>query len=618
MKRPALALLLLALLVLAPGAAQAKRAAKATITGTFATGGRTMTGWRVLGLASSGRVVSAPVTGLRFTLKVRKADVKGLSLQLVDADSGYAGPIVLRRVKRIGATRLSASAKLALGRIDLKQGYASLHRSLGAKSVLSTGSAKVRLTAAGAPVGAGRLGLIRKSNRRSDRADGGGALGGACTAGAAESQAGGDCDADGVPNFADVDDNGNLTLDSVDTATADTSARVNITFGTLVGFSQQLNAYAAETTVDDINAWLGAGGPGSGMSMGFYLSERFIDPASTSFPFRDVWLTCTEDQPWCAPGAAGATATVGGMSPNPAILPTYDGHPMAKWDTMPWQDYTGSTCPEDTTGSAPACEPIAGGHPNSLIGMDRLYGGGKPDRVWIASVTPNSTDTLGAVRPKDVLTLYAEESDGTVYAQPATITPYFVTSPALQGYIVDGTPTTVAYPLADGEPGGSWGRSLELGADGRLTLRIWRPQRLQLPGETAEFYDVAGLRWGVMIDSYYDSSGNYQNLHTLGDPCMPTSLGGVDLLPHPDVKAQMVDATTADFATVPANRNDPSAYIEFTIDADQCMADAGVPNDAQGTRIQIRAQGAEFSGGQTNMSGVSVEVRRHGVTPGAG
>ena len=242
----------------------------------------------------------------------------------------------------------------------------------------------------------GLLGLASKAKaKRAARAGdgGGGSLGGTCTPDAPESLGGGDCDADGIPNFADVDDNGNLSLDSVDTSTADTSARINITFGSLVPFTQQLNAYAASTTRDDVNRWLGASGPGNGMSMGFYLQERVIDPVGR-FPFQDVWLTCTAAQPWCYGG--DATATVGGMSPNPAIWPGKD-----KWATMPWQDYTGSTCPEDNSGSSstPACVPIPSGQPNSLIGMDRTGDPkGGPDRVWIGAVQPNSADTLGIDR----------------------------------------------------------------------------------------------------------------------------------------------------------------------------------------------------------------------------
>ena len=608
MKKAALVLLALLLVVPAAGA----KTKKTTISGAFATGGQTMKGWRVLAVASSGRAVSARVQNRRFSLKVRKADLKGMSLQLVDGDGAYAGPVLLRRVKRVGATRFSAKAKTALGRIDLEDGYAAVHRMLGKAAVLAAGSAKVRLTKKGAPVGAGLLGLTAKPKakraaRAGDPGKGGGSLGGTCTANSPESLGGGDCDADGVPNFADVDDNGNLSLDSVDTSTADTSARINITFGSLVPFPLQLNAYAASTTRDDVNSWLGASGPGNGMSMGYYLQERVIDPVG-KFPFQDVWLTCTAAQPWCY--GADATATVGGMSPNPAIWPG-----KHKWDTMPWWDFTGSTCPEDNTGSdsTPACVPISGGQPNSLIGMDRAGDPkGGADRVWIAAVQPNSDDTLGMVRPKDVLTLNAQEHDGTIYSQPATITPYFVTSPGLEGFDVDGTTTTIAYPIDGTTPGASFNANpIQLGADGLLTLRIWRPQRLALPGEADGFYDVHGLHWGVMVGSYYDSHGDFQNLPTLGDPCIPTAIHGADLLPSPDVKQQMLDHTVADVATDPAHATDAESYIEFTVDVAHCMDIAGVPGDAQGTRVEVRAMGATFSGGQQDMTGITVDVKKH-------
>ena len=168
------ALVLLALLLAVPTAGAKTRSA--TISGTFATGGQTMAGWRVLAVASSGRAVSARVQNLRFSLNVRKADLNGMSLQLVDGAGAYAGPVLLRHVKKVGATRFSAKAETALGRIDLKRGYAAVRSALAGDMVLATGSAKVRLNTQGAPVGAGLLGLASKAKaKRAARAgDGGG------------------------------------------------------------------------------------------------------------------------------------------------------------------------------------------------------------------------------------------------------------------------------------------------------------------------------------------------------------------------------------------------------------------------------------------------------------
>ncbi|MFM9125803.1 MAG: hypothetical protein ACKOSO_11875, partial [Actinomycetota bacterium] len=68
--------------------------------------------------------------------------------------------------------------------------------------------------------------------------------------------------------------------------------------------------------------------------------------------------------------------------------------------------------------------------------------------TWVAFVNPNSPDTLGSVVPGDVVTLNAQRA-GVVTQVPITVSPYFVTSPAVQS----ANTTSFTYPLSATSPG---------------------------------------------------------------------------------------------------------------------------------------------------------------------
>ena len=574
-------------------------------------------GLQVMALPTSGSAVTARVgSNGSFRLKVAAKKVNGLSLQLITGRGGYAGPVLLYASGTKGSTRLGkvVGKTIALGKITVLNGYAKLVRLLPAKSVLLKGTGVVKL-AQGAPIGAAKLGYVitggrqatspdkqcgpgeiadgqggcktRSGGRRTVRA-GAGVPGGACTATSVDSASGGDCDSDGIPNVVDVDDNGNGTLDSVDAASALTTARLNLFFGLRPHFANQLNVYSGANRAS-INSYLGANSNETGLGMSFYLDQQYLDPGNRT-ALQNVWLTCTPGQPWCAPGTG--TATISGLSDTPPLRPGTD-----RFDPLPWATFFGATC------STSACTVPAGSDPNSLASVSRS-GPGQPP-TWIGAVRQPATDTLASVVPGDVLTINTRDASGVVASQPMTISPYFVTSPALASYGPAAGPLTpVTYPLTSSTPGTNSSNSIQTDAAGKLQVRLWRPQRFALPGESAEYYDIGGLRWGVSVESYTDPSGGY---HQGGlAACPTTDLVGVTATSPSNDKVQFADSSPLDVATDFALRD--ARLIGFTVDVRSCLAAGGYPVvSGTKTRITMLAQGAAFPGG-ANETGMDVEV----------
>ena len=415
-----------------------------------------------------------------------------------------------------------------------------------------------------------------------------GTPGGTCTASSIDSAGGGDCDGDGVPNVVDADDNGNGTLDAVDAVSAATTARLNLFFGLRPSFANQLNVYSGATRAS-INSYLSQNSGGDGLGMNFFLDQQYLDPGNGT-ALQNVWLSCTTGQPWCAPGTG--TATISGLSDTPPLRPG-----LARFQQIPWGTYFGASC--DTS----ACTPLTGSDANSLAGVSR-QGPSKPP-TWIGAVRPTSTDALANVVPGDVLTINTRSASGVVATQPTTISPYFVTSPALASYgPADGSLTPVSYPLAPTTPGTSPSWPIQVDSSGRIKVRLWRPQRFALPGESAEYYDIGGLRWGVSVESYTDSNSVYHQ-GTL-QFCQTSDLVGVTANASANDKVQFTDSSPLDVATDVAQKD--SRVLGFTVDVGACLAAGGYPTvSGTKTRITLLAQGAALPGG-ANETGMSLDV----------
>ena len=595
---------LAALLIAVPGATAAKPK-QVTLTAKLTGSAGSIAGLRVLVLPTRGSSVTVTPKGGKVTAKIAASALNGTSLQLIARDGSYAGPVLLNRTGSTGATRLASSTQttIALGTIRVSKGFGALVTPLPSASTLAKG--KVKLAKSGAPLGAGRLGLVRTSGKAAKAArQSGSAPGGPCTSdGSTDAGPGGDCDQDGVPNAVDVDDNGNLTLDAVDKVSAQVSARLNPWSALRPSLQNATNIYAG-TTRDQINAALGSSassstGATANLGISFYVDQRYIDQTGTT-AFDNVWISCPAQMVWCAPGSG--TATISGFSEAQSLLPG-----MAAYAAMPWSGYTGSECTQGT-----GCTATNGPSGNAFVELYRTdNGGGGRGPVlptWVAMVAPNSPDTLAGVVPGDVVTINAQRA-GVLTQVPVSLSPYFITSPAL----LSANATTYTYPLTGSSPGASESSALVLGTDGLLALKIWRPQRFALPGETAAYYDVAGLHWGATVDFIRGTDGSEQRPSREAGCALssPTGLTATPYSSSPDdpfnTIAPLLDDTRADFATDTANA--ANATIGFTIDVAGCARANGL-NPASGTKasVTLQAVGEALTGG-ANRSSLTLNVQ---------
>jgi hypothetical protein len=186
-------------------AAPSSQAAVATVRGQVdASAGYRVVLVRADGSSQQTRLAS---TGA-FTFRGSSSRLRGATLHLLTPQGRYFGPLVLRwnSTRRTAQLELSGQST-ALGHVRRRVGHARVLRPAAVASVLLP---TVPTTLSGAPLGAGRLGLVRriKFKSRDGRIDPAPALNGA------------DTDADGLVNAFDIDDDGDLRLDATDPATS--------------------------------------------------------------------------------------------------------------------------------------------------------------------------------------------------------------------------------------------------------------------------------------------------------------------------------------------------------------------------------------------------------------
>src|SRR5207249_3302246 len=215
----------------ASGAADAARPIRGRVRGGA--------GYLIVGTSATGEgVTQALGTSGSFALRFPGTSARGATLQLVGPSSRYFGPIVLRRKKQNGFLVLSGKSG-NLGEIVLHEGWAAASRAPG--KVVDR-HRTTPLGPDGAPLGAGRLGVVATSS---------GALRAAEDAGSDPHSPGADPDGDGIPNAYDADDDGDLVLDNQD---PDNSGEHGGVFSTLfVTLENSLNANVGTVTREAID-----------------------------------------------------------------------------------------------------------------------------------------------------------------------------------------------------------------------------------------------------------------------------------------------------------------------------------------------------------------------------
>jgi hypothetical protein len=471
-------------------------------------------GYKVVALDNAGHAVKASGRNIRLTPTATR-----FTLHLVDARGNYAGPIVVggKRAKVVVGLRGGGR----LGTVKIKRGY-------GVARAPRRAVDKRRMARArkGVPVGARTLGRV------AGRSTGSGG-------------AGLDTDRDGVPAAFDVDDDGDLLLDNVDTVSRSTLRQTPVSppapnpppvgppspggpgtpratagftlFSNLkldIGLS--LNANAGAVTDAQIDAALAR-----------YATLAISVPAGD-----EVELDCL-GLAYCSAGGTGTT--LAGNKPFPGDFDA-DGDgfgTITRGSTGDFQLHPGATSAEIGSGDS-----------------------------FIEHVTTGGSETTAA----------------------GTLNYVFSTTPALTTFTTGAGSGTISYPIAPGGLG-TESNAIAVAAGSPINLAFWRPQRraIEGSGEGSGFVDIGHLTYSADIPNGPSAPGTPGGGPGLGGNCQGK------------YASSDADATVTSDGVLDKADDRPAAAantLSFTVDVDACLAANAVTwpvGDKLGIDIQARA-----------------------------
>lgn len=445
--------------------------------------------------------LKVPATAKSVTLSKKFYNSKtrrySFSIHLVNDDGTYNGPVVFKvtgakttgKKKATYSTNVVSRGTMTLGKLVMKSGGW-----VKAKKVLTKGSYGKLLRNSGTdgkPSGAGRVGVASSSSVTTSGVSS--AAGVSCQE--IDQTLGTDCDADGVPNAIDADDNNNGVLDIADDKTSDFESQKSLPWSTLYleigGQLKNLNANLADITSEDIDEVMAT-------SSGTFSIAFFINmPPGEAVGYDAVWVDCGA-LAYCARDTG--TARTGPPS----------GDVGATWNTLwckvalnsagscpesfPWTEYTGTIFDQNGQGSKVVS------NNDVWNGLTRSINNG--ESVWAGQLIPNvTTGLLDKVKVADPYILRMRTSAGVVTQRPMSLGAFFVTVPAITSATVGGVTQTVDYSLP--KPTGSNQDPFVLGDDGVISLTFYRPQRSAIDGvdpSGTSFMDMGSLRYGMIIN----------------------------------------------------------------------------------------------------------------------
>lgn len=393
-------------------------------------------GYTVIAVAADGKVKAVRASGGRFRLTPPAARN---SLHLRAPNGVYAGPVVVGSQRKGKRAIVGVRAGARLGAVMVRRGYARAAKRLRERWVDSSGLARARR---GVPIGARVFGRVRSKPPRRPVP--------------------GDTDFDGVADALDIDDDGDLTLDSVDRSTAARTAQAPPTppFSILPLLGLHLDR-AANANHPALAAQIGTALPEGG-----HLIFGIAPPQGGS-----AELDCAGD-PLAMPPRPGLVYCGGGGTGRLTAPPMPSFPECCDLD-------------EDGFGTIPP-----------FMGPPQLKHGATSDQI--------KTGNLLIARMND--------ANGVEVGTYSQLLPYvFATVPALKSYDDDGPggagPTELSYPYPPGSdqvpvkprPAGD-----PDAGDVVVTLTFWRPQRARMAadpepqaGESAVWTDLGGLGYAA-------------------------------------------------------------------------------------------------------------------------
>jgi hypothetical protein len=479
------------------------------------TGKLSKRGYTVIALAANGKANSVVARRSQFRLR---PPARRVTLQLRDKNGVYAGPIVLGVAKKgkRAIVGVKAGAKLGKVRVKRRKGYATLKRKLPRKFIDAKRQARAKK---GVPIGNGRnFGRVRSRHAHGPSSD---------------------PDRDGVPNPLDVDDNGNLVLDTFDrpgTARASQAQGVPIFVAgrskLFLDLPQTVNANAPGLTDQQVDAALPTFG-------GLFLGIAGIE----ADPGTQVELDCGDPNTglvYCRQN--GSTGNLAGTRLGVPLLPgTSDGAPY------------------------PACCDPDG---NGFGSLTRIV---PPGGVVLYGIPLLHHATTAGVGAGDLVIVHATIG-GSPTEFPGTVQYVFQTVPAVASYSDgQGDAAPISYPVAPVDPGtgmgggpGTSGNPLPVkaGADGNVlvTLTVWRPQRRPFVNEAGKWIDIGHNIYTASISNV-----------GIGCPLGAYSTTDPNLTPvaHQPVALGGLEDSADDQAANPAHT------LTFTLNLTQCLASGG-------------------------------------------
>jgi hypothetical protein len=507
----ALALILSALLLSVTAVVPAPAKA-ATVSGTVKSGA----GYRLLLVQANGKAKRVTIAAAG-AFSIRGVRLSSASLQLVDADGSYFGPIVLKATATCAFVFIKGSADLKIGTAVLRGGYALVGKARpGRYQTLAAYTAKA---VRGKPIGAGRFGRVSTAKPLGFNG------------------AGADLDRDGIVNAFDIDDNGNLILDDVDRSGRGANRpRAGV------------SGAAVPTGIPARTVSRTAGAAPASPTDQIFMYSCFWMNDSTSInanisAISDLdgliaqYLPTTQFLQTKLVGEGRATLDGLGNS--------YLREHSVGGVTYPLVNQLGP----DTFNRAP------GTFVNGLLEI--------ADAAQRACIWPGAqVDEIGS---GDCFVQTAQ--DGTQY--PGVVNFVFNTTPALKSYRfdTDSATTEVVYGANGVRPEGDMAFTVPTGAS-KVTLTFWRPQRKATPGETASvagWVDIGGLSYTMALcaprqsmddpgTGTADATGAYSDAVANGVSVVPNQWNNDVLDPALD------------------QPSDPGNTITFTLDLSKCFS----------------------------------------------
>ena len=394
-------------------------------------------GYTVIAVAADGKVKAQRASLGRFRLT---PPAERASLHLRAPNGVYAGPVVVgsRRKGKRAVVGLRAGARL--GSVQVRRGYARVSKRLRNRWVDSSGIARARR---GVPIGARVFGRVSSRPPRRPVA--------------------GDADFDGIADSLDIDDDGDLILDTVDRSNAARAAQVPPPppFSVLPLLDRHLDR-AANANHPALAAQIGTALPEGGRLIFGVAPPPGVDSAELDCAGDPVAEPPRPGLVYCGRGGTGRLSAPPGTSFPECCDADGDG-----FGTIP-----------------------------PFMGPPQLAHGATSDQI----------------KTGDVLIARMNDANGVEVGAYTQLLPYvFATVPALVSYDDDGpggaAPTELSYPYPSGtgqipvrpRPAGD-----PDAGDVVVTLTFWRPQRARIAGdpepqagESAVWTDLGGLGYAA-------------------------------------------------------------------------------------------------------------------------